>query len=102
MFQTKKEVFGWVKEGKKTIDIRKGRPFRGDMAVFQCGAHHLRLPIIKKETGKLTDIINKDNYHQVIPPAKTLQHAVDYLRGIYGVENGIFTAYYVEPSTVLV
>jgi hypothetical protein len=38
-----------------------------------------------------------DNYKQVIPSAVRLCDAVDYLRLIYGVCEGVFTAYYIEP-----
>jgi ASC-1-like (ASCH) protein len=95
LFPAKKEVYAWLKDGKKTIDVRKGNASRGEVAVFQSGAHYLRLPIVKKETGKLTEIIRPDNYKQIIPTAQNLDAAVDYLRSLYGADGGVFTAYYV-------
>jgi ASC-1-like (ASCH) protein len=95
LFPAKKEVFAWIKEGKKTIDVRKGPARRGKVAVFQSGPSHLRLQIVKKETGKLTEVIRPDNYQSVIPSAKTFENALSYLRSLYGDEVGLFTAYYV-------
>jgi len=98
LFPAKREVFAWIKDGKKTIDVRKGKARRGEVAVFQFGRNCLRRRIIKKETGRLTDVIKADNYRSIIPTAKSLQEAQDYLRGIYEEFNGLFTAYYLEPS----
>lgn len=95
----KKEIYAWLKDGRKTIDVRKGHGRNGDIAVFQCGSSHLRLPIIKRETGKLTEVIRKDNYRQVIPTAESLEDALCYLRMLYGLDSGIFTAYYLTSSS---
>ena len=73
LFFAKKEVYAWLKEGKKTIDVRKGNVRQGEVAVFQCGDSYLRFPIVKKETGKLTEIIRPDNYKQIIPTAQSLE-----------------------------
>jgi ASC-1-like (ASCH) protein len=94
LFPAKKEVFAWIKEGKKTIDVRKGKAWRGEVAVVQSGPRYLRLQIVKKETGKLTEIIRADNFRLVIPSAETRDGAFDYLRGLYRVDDGLFTAYY--------
>jgi ASC-1-like (ASCH) protein len=95
LFPAKREVFAWIKDGRKTIDVRKGKACRGEVAVFQSGPRHLRLQIIRKETGKLTEIIRADNYRLVIPSAETRDGALGYLRGLYGADDGLFTAYYV-------
>lgn len=34
----KKEVFEWIKNGQKTIELRKGKAKKGDEAVFQRGS----------------------------------------------------------------
>ncbi len=96
LFPAKKEVFTWIKDGKKTIDVRKGNPAKGEVAVIQCGNNYLRLPIVKKETGTLAEVIRADNFKLVIPSAATLDAALGYLRGLYGSDGGIFTAYYLE------
>ncbi len=92
----KKEVFGWLKAGEKTIDVRKGEPRNGDVAIFQSGAKCLKFTIIHKETGNLTELIRQDNFRLVIPTAKTVEDALGYLRKIYTVDNGIFTAYHLS------
>ncbi len=95
LFFAKKEVFQWLSQGEKTIDIRKGNPKPGEIAVFQSGPRLLKLKIIKTECGQLTDILRFDNFKAVIPSAIVLEDAVGYLTGIYGVCGGSFTAYYV-------
>ena len=97
LLYARKEVFNWLKQGKKTIDIRKGNPRRGENIVFQSGPNTLRVKIVKKESGQLDEILRLDNYKQVIPSAVGLGDAVDYLRLIYGVCDGVFTAYYIVP-----
>ncbi len=92
----KKEVFAWIKAGTKTIDVRKGVPRRGEVAVFQSGANYLELPIIKKETGLLIEVIRQDNFTLIIPTATTLKEAIDYLQAIYGSDVGVFTAYHLD------
>ncbi len=87
-------MFAWIKDGRKTIDVRKGKASRGETAVFQSGPRHLRLQIIVKETGKLTEIVRADNYRLIIPSAETRNGALGYLRGLYGAYDGLFTAYY--------
>jgi ASC-1-like (ASCH) protein len=97
MFFARKEVFEWLAQGKKIIDVRKGNPRDGDIAVFQSGPRTLRLRIVKKESGRLEEVLRLDNFRAVIPSALELDNAVDYLQRIYGIRDGIFTAYYVEP-----
>jgi ASC-1-like (ASCH) protein len=97
-FLAKKEVYLWLRDGKKTIDVRKGKPWVGDLAIFQSGPYQLRRSIVKTETGKLTEVITENNYRQVIPPAPTLQAALNYLHEIYGPCEGPFTAYYLKEA----
>jgi len=37
LFVIKKEVFEWIRRGNKTIELRRGKAKKGDVAVFQCG-----------------------------------------------------------------
>jgi ASC-1-like (ASCH) protein len=97
LFRTKKEVFEWLKTGKKTIDIRKGNPLNGELAVYLSGRKVLRMRILKREAGKLIEVVRSDNYRSVVPSALTLQEAIAYLHGLYDGYDGIFTAYFVEP-----
>jgi len=96
-FLAKKEVFHWLMCGQKTIDIRKGKPKSGNIAVFQSGLNVWRLKIVKTEVGLLSEILHLDNFRAVIPLALELEDVVSYLRRIYGACDGVFTAYYVEP-----
>jgi hypothetical protein len=96
----RKEVFEWLTQGKKTIEIRKGKPQNGEVAVFQSGPHVLRLNIVKKESGPLLEVLRLDNFREVIPSALLLGDAVGYLRRIYSVYDGVFTAYYVDRLSI--
>ena len=98
LLRAKKEVFIWLKEGKKTIDVRKGKPYRGDVAYFFSGPSQLQLRIIKKETGRLTDLVRLDNFKRVIPSAKSPVEAIRYLERLYSNYEGVFTAYYVSQE----
>jgi ASC-1-like (ASCH) protein len=98
LLYVRKEVFCWLKQGKKTIDIRKGKPLRGENIVFQSGPNTLRAKIVKRESGLLDEILRSDNYMKVIPSAVRLCDALDYLQMIYGACDGVFTAYYLASS----
>jgi len=98
LFFTKKEAFEWLKTGKKTIEIRRGKSRQGEFAVFQAGQNILRLKIISRQTGILSELIRSENYRLVIPSALRVGDALFYFREIYGSYDGIFTAYYVEPA----
>ncbi|TFH24897.1 hypothetical protein E4G67_01535 [Candidatus Bathyarchaeota archaeon] len=95
MFFAKKEVFQWLSQGQKTIDVRKGNSKLGEIAVFQSGPRILRLKIVKTECGQLGEILRLDNFKAIIPSAVVLRDAFVYIQGIYGVYDGVFTAYYV-------
>lgn len=96
VFRTKKEAFEWLVSGKKTIDIRKGNSYRGEFAVYLSGRNVLKMKIIKKETGRLEDVVRLDNYRLIIPTALVLDEAIAYLRGLYFGYVGVFSAYYVS------
>jgi ASC-1-like (ASCH) protein len=97
-FTVRKELFAWIKEGKKTIELRKGNPSRGDFAVFLSGRNYVRLSIVKKETGTLSEVIRQDNYRQIIPSAEKLEDALKFLKDLYKTGEGTFTAYYIENN----
>jgi ASC-1-like (ASCH) protein len=95
LFRTKKEAFEWLMSGKKTIDVRKGDPRNGRIAVYLSGQKVLRMKILKSVSGKLGEIVREDNYVLVIPSATNLDCAIAYLRQLYNSDDGVFTAYYV-------
>jgi ASC-1-like (ASCH) protein len=95
LFLAKKEVFAWLKSGAKTIDVRKGTPWKGEIAIFQSGASYLEFPIVTRETGTLEEVIRQENFMAIIPTARTLEEARNYLRRIYqSNDGGIYTAYH--------
>lgn len=96
LFYVRKEVFEWLKQGKKTVDVRRGKPMRGDCAVFQCGPQVLRLPIVGRESGQLAEVVRLDNFLWVVPVASCLGDALAYLQGLYPGYGGVFSAYHVE------
>ena len=96
LFMVKKEVFEWIRTGQKTIELRRGKAMKGDVAVFQCGRSILRRKIIKKEEGTLTEVLRQGNYKKIIPIANSLEKAIDYLKKLYGTTEGIFTAYFFD------
>ena len=97
VFRTKKEAFEWLKIGEKTIDIRKGDPYRGEIAVYLSGRKVLRMKITKREMGRLEEVVRSDNYRLAVPSAVTVEGAIAYLRQLYDGYDGVFTAYYVVP-----
>ena len=89
-------MFEWLKSGQKTIDVRKGNAQQGEFAVFQSGPQVLRIKILKRESGRLEEVLRSDNFRLVIPSAAVLDNAVGYLRGLYVGYDGVFTAYYLS------
>jgi len=93
----KKEIFEWIRTGKKNIELRRGKAKKGDNAVFQCGRNILRRKIVKIEEGNLIDVLREDNYKNIIPSANTLEEAINYIKKLYRTTKGVFTAYYFKP-----
>ena len=96
LFLVKREIFEVIINKRKTIELRKGKAKKGDVAVFQCVRKSLRRRIIKKEEGNLTDVLRQDNFKNIIPSVNTLEEAINYIKNIYGTTEGVFTAYYFE------
>jgi len=86
-------VFEWIRSGQKTIELRRGKAKEGSNAVFQCGRNILRGLIVKKEEGNLTGILRQDNFKDIIPSARSLEEATEYLKKLYEKVEGTFTAY---------
>jgi ASC-1-like (ASCH) protein len=96
LLYARKEVFQALKEGKKTIDVRKGKPRGGEFAVFQCGPEVLKLRIVGVESGLLSELVRGDNFLQFVPWAGSLGEALEYVHGLYPDCSGVFTAYHLE------
>ena len=93
LFMVKKEVFEWIKAGKKTIELRKGKAKSGDQAVFQCGRNILRAKVIRKDEGNLQTLLQSLNFKEIIPTANSIEEATAYIKKLYGTIDGTFTAY---------
>jgi ASC-1-like (ASCH) protein len=91
----KKEVFEWLKLGRKTIDIRRGKPKQSDRVLFISGPYRLEMRVVGTQSGRLYELIRQDNFKQIIPSAESVDDAVIYLRRIYGGSDGVFTAYFI-------
>jgi len=93
LFMVKKDVFEWIKTGKKTIELRKGKAKFGDQAVFQCGRNILRGKIVRRDEGSLPALLPSLNFKEIIPTARNLEEARAYIEKLYGTTDGTFTAY---------
>jgi len=98
LFMVKREVFGWVKGGQKTVEVQRGNARKGEEAVFQCGSNILRLQIAKKETGRLDEIVRQDNFRAIIPTATSRDETIRYIQSLYGATEGVFSAYYLKTG----
>ena len=101
LFLAKKEVFEWLAHGQKTIDIRKGNPKPGEIAVFQSGPQYVAVEDCEDGiVGGFRRFCVWTILKLLFLRLCELGDAVDYLQRIYGVCDGVFTAYYVEPLVV--
>ena len=100
VFRTKKEAYDWLNSGKKIIDIRKGKPLRGQIAVYLSGKRVLRLKIVRCETGSLQEVVRLDNFRFIVPSADSIDNAFAYIEALYLGYVGVFTAYHVEPLSI--
>jgi ASC-1-like (ASCH) protein len=89
----KKEVFEWIKAGKKTIELRKGKAKSGDQAVFQCGRSILRGKIVRTHEGSLPTLLQSLDFKQIIPTVHSVEEAKAYIKKLYGTTDGTFVAY---------
>ena len=93
-FRTKKQVYEWVKTGEKTIELRKGKTQNGNYIAFLNGHRQcVKGRILRKREGKLDEVLNEATYRKIIPTAKTLDEAVEFIRQLYQSTEGTFTAY---------
>jgi len=96
-FLAKREVFDWLLSGKKTIDVRRGRPIDADTVIFLSGPRRLTFRVVSRQAGLLGEVVHEKNFKQVIPTAGCVDEALAYFRGLYRDCEGVFTAYYVVP-----
>jgi len=95
----KKVSFDWIKSGRKRIEVRRRRMEKGDKAVFLCSKWMLNGKIVKKEQGKLSEIVNRSNFRDVVPVAKNLKELIAYIEKLYGTSKDEFTAYHFKLTS---
>jgi len=86
----KREVFEWIRRGRKTVELRKGVARAGDRAVFQCGRRILRGKIVGKDEGSLSELLL--SFKDILPEARSVEEEA-YIKKLYGTVDGVFTAY---------
>jgi ASC-1-like (ASCH) protein len=96
LFMVKQEVFDWVKNGYKTIEVKKGKQMAGEKAVYTCGSQRLRGKIIKKQEDTLKELFRLNDYKKIIPTANSPEEAEAYFKKLYEDTTGIFSAYTIE------
>ncbi len=83
-FLTKKQVFEWIRSGEKTIELRSGKCLNGDKIAFLNGQRQcVKGKILRKQEGKLEDVLNADTFKQIVPTAKSLDEARAFVKEIY-------------------
>jgi ASC-1-like (ASCH) protein len=93
-FLIKKQVYDWVKTGEKTIELRRGKSQNGDRIAFLNGQRQcVKGRILRKREGKLDEVLNAATYRKIIPTAKTLDEAMEFIKQLYQSTDGTFTAY---------
>jgi ASC-1-like (ASCH) protein len=90
----KRETYEWITAGRKTIELRKGKAKKGEKATFLSGRKQMaKGRITRKQEGSLPDLLTLANYQNVVPSARTLGEAMEYIRRMYNSTEGTFTAY---------
>jgi len=99
LFMVRKENFEWIRSGRKRIEVRRGRKMEGDEAVFLCSKWMLKGRIVRREQGKLLNIMDSSNFRDVIPAARSLKEAMSHIEKLYGTTKGTFTAYHFKLTS---
>jgi ASC-1-like (ASCH) protein len=98
-FLTKKQVYEWIRTGEKTIELRKGRPLNGDCIVFLNGQKQcVKGRILRRQEGALHEVLHAGTYRRIVPTAKNVDEALAFVRQIYPLTDGTFTAYEFQIS----
>ena len=87
-------MFDWIKTGEKTIELRKGRSQKGEnIAFLNWQGETVKGRILRKLEGNLKDVLNADTYRKIVPTAISLNEAFVFVKRIYPLTEGTFTAY---------
>ena len=94
LFMVKKEKFEWIRSGRKTVELRKGKAMSGDEAVFKCGRNNeLRGKITRKYEDTLPKLLQIIDFKEINPTAKSVEDVIDSIKKLYGTTDGTFAAY---------
>ena len=85
---TKRKYFDAIKEGKKTVDIRKATGLYknakiGSEILFMCGRQKFTRKIKEIYRGTLEEILEKVGFKEIIPWAESREEFIENLREIY-------------------
>jgi ASC-1-like (ASCH) protein len=90
----KKQVYEWIRSGEKTIELRSGKSVNGDSITFLNGrGQTVKARILRKQEGRLEDVLNAVTYRKIVPIAKSLDEALAFVKEIYPLADGTFTTY---------
>jgi ASC-1-like (ASCH) protein len=93
-FLTKKRIYDWIKAGEKTIELRSGKSLSGENITFLNGRRQtVKGRILRKQEGRFEDLLNAATFAKIVPVAKSLDEAVAFVKEIYPLTEGTFTAY---------
>ena len=96
-FRTKKEVHEWIRSGRKTIELRRGKAQNGENITFLNGRNQMvKGRILKKREGNIGDVLNAATYKRIVPTARNLGEAMEFIKHIYSTLEGTFTTYEFE------
>ena len=96
-FLTKKEIHDWIRTGKKTIELRKGKAQNGNSITFLNGRNQMvKARIIRKREGNFKDVLTAATYKRIVPTARNLEEAIAFIKQIYPSIEGTFTTYEFE------
>lgn len=93
LFPVKKQVFEWIRENKRTVEIREGKSKKGNEAVFRSGRNVLRRKIVETKEGHLRYLLLHYGFKKVVPTVHTLDETLLFYETLGHDINGIFTAY---------
>lgn len=93
LFPVKKQVFEWIRENKKTIEIREGKSKKGNEAVFRSGRNMVKRKIVESREGRLRYLLLRYGFKKVVPTAHTLEETLRFYETLGHDINGTFTAY---------
>ncbi len=96
-FLTKKEVYEWIRTRRKTIELRRGKSQNGEKISFLNGRNEsVKGRILRRQEGRLEDVLNAATYKKIIPTANNLDEAKAFVKQIYPSLEGTFATYEFE------